>query len=80
MSGLFVIFLKKMLWGIITIYIYGFLFYIDYFDQMVGCMQCGYRSYIKQVIISCEFCQHFHYLEVVLVSWMILWCLDILGT
>ena len=38
-----------------------------------------YRSYIKQVIISCEFCQHFHCLEVVLVSWMILWYLDILG-
>ena len=35
--------------------------------------------YIKQVIISCEFCQHFHYFEVVLVSWMILWYLDILG-
>ena len=66
-----------MLWGIITIYIYGLLFYID---QMVGCMQCGYQSYIKQVIISCEFCQHFNYLEVVLVSLMIMWCLDILGT
>ena len=39
----------------------------------------GYRSYIKEVIISCEFCQHFDFLEVVLVSWMILWYLDILG-
>ena len=78
MSGFYVFFFK-MLWGIITIYIYGLLFYIHCFDQMVGCMQCGYRSYIKQVIISCEFCQHFHYLEVVLVSWMIVWCLDILG-
>ena len=41
--------------------------------------KCDYRSYIKQVIISCEFCQHFHCLEVVLVSWMSLWYLDILG-
>ena len=41
--------------------------------------KCDYRSYIKQVIISCEFYQYFHCLEVVLVSWMILWYLDILG-
>ena len=41
--------------------------------------KCGHRSYIKQFIISCEFCQHFHRLEVVLVSWIILWYLDILG-
>ena len=42
--------------------------------------KCGYWSYIKQVIISCEFCQYFHCLEVVLVSRKILWYLDILGT
>ena len=41
--------------------------------------KCDYRSYIKQVIILCEFCQLLHCLEVVLVSWMILWYLDILG-
>ena len=34
----------------------------------------------KQFIISCEFCQHFKYLEVLLSSWMILWYLNILGT
>ena len=39
-----------------------------------------YLSHIKQVIISCEFCQHFNYLEVLLSSWMSLWYLDILGT
>ena len=42
--------------------------------------KCDYRSHIKQVIISCEFCQHFHCLEVVLISWMIMWYLNILGT
>ena len=41
--------------------------------------KCDYRSHIKQVIISCEFCQHFKCLEVVLGSWMSLWYLDILG-
>ena len=41
--------------------------------------KCDYRSYIKQVIISCEFCQHLHCLEVVLFSWMSLKYLDILG-
>ena len=49
---------------------------------MIKCLvayKCDHRSYIKQVIISCEFCQRFHYLEVVLVSWMSLWYLDILG-
>ena len=38
------------------------------------------RSHIKQVIISCEFCQHFKYLEVLLSSWMSLGYLNILGT
>ena len=42
--------------------------------------KCDYRSHIKQVIISCEFCQHFKYLEVLLSSWMSLWYLNILGT
>ena len=41
--------------------------------------KCDYRSHIKQVIISCEFCQHFNCLEVVLSSWMSLWYLNILG-
>ena len=42
--------------------------------------KCDHRSHIKQVIISCEFCQHFNCLEVVLGSWMSLWHLNILGT
>ena len=42
--------------------------------------KCDYRFHIKQVIISCEFCQHFKYLEVLLSSWMSLWYLNILGT
>ena len=70
----------KMLWGIITIYIYGLLFHIYCLIKWLVAYKCGHRSYIKQVIISCEFCQHFHYLEVVLVSWIILWYFDILGT
>ena len=41
--------------------------------------KCDYQSHIKQVIISCEFCQHFNCLEVVLGSWMSLWYLDVLG-
>ena len=35
---------------------------------------------MKQVIISCEFRQHFNCLEVVLSSWMSWWYLNILGT
>ena len=42
--------------------------------------KCDFRSHIKQVIISCEFCQHFKYLEVLLSSWMSLWYLNILDT
>ena len=42
--------------------------------------KCDYRSHIKQVIISCEFYQHFNYLEVVLSSWMSQGYLNILGT
>ena len=42
--------------------------------------ECDYRSHIKQVIISCEFCQHFNCLKVVLGSWLSLWYLNILST
>ena len=69
----------KMLWGIITIYICGLLFHIYCLIKWLVAYKCGHRSYIKQFIISCEFYQHFHRLEVVLVSWIILWYLDILG-
>ena len=39
-----------------------------------------FRFHIKQVIISCEFLQHFNYLIFFLCSWMSRWCLDILVT
>ena len=39
-----------------------------------------FRFHIKQVIISCEFLQHFNYLKVLLSSWISLWYLNILGT
>ena len=69
-----------MIWGIMLIYLLRLnILHIYCFDQMLVAYKCGYRSYIKQVIILCEFCQHFHCLEVVLVSWMIMWYLDILG-
>ena len=42
--------------------------------------KCDYWSHIKQVIISCAFCQHFNCLEIVLCSWMSLLYLNILGT
>ena len=58
---------------------YFIYIYIYCLIKWLVAYKCGYQSYIKQVIISCEFCQHFHCLEVVLVSWMILWYLDILG-
>ena len=35
--------------------------------------KCDYRFHIKQVIISCEFCQHFKYLEVLQCSWICEW-------
>ena len=41
--------------------------------------KCDYRSHIKQVIISCEFCQHFNCLEDVLSSWMSLWYFKYVG-
>ena len=48
--------------------------------QWLVVYKCDYRFHIKQVIISCEFCQYFKYLEVLLSSWMSLWYLNILGT
>ena len=41
--------------------------------------KCDYRSHTKRVIISCEFCQHFNCLEIVLSSWTSMWYLNILG-
>ena len=73
-------FLKKC-FGILLQYIFMVCYFIyTVLIKWLVAYKFGYRSYIKQVIISCKFCQHFHCLEVVLVSWMILWYLDILGT
>ena len=69
----------KMVWGITTIYIVVCYFIYTVLIKWLVAYKCGHRSYIKQFIISCEFCQHFHRLEVGLVSWIILWYLDILG-
>ena len=38
----------------------------------------NYPFLYKQVIISCEFSQHFKYLEILLSSWINLWYLSIL--
>ena len=56
------------------------ILHIYCFDQWLVEYKCDYWSRIKQVIISCEFCQHFNYLEVLPSSSMSLWYLDILGT
>ena len=63
----------------ISIVIKYFTIYIVLIKWLVA-YKCDYRSHIKQVIISCEFCQHFNCSEVVLSSWMSLWHLNILGT
>ena len=76
MSGLLVL----KYFGVLLRYIFVVCYFHIYcFDEMVGCIQFDYWLHIKQVIISCEFCQHFHCLEVVLVSWMILVIFRYLG-
>ena len=55
------------------------ILHIYCFDQWLVAYKCDYRSHIKQVIISCEFCQHFKYLEVLLSSWMSLWYFKYVG-
>ena len=54
----------------ITIVIKYFIYIYTVLIKWLVAYKCDYRSYINQVIISCEFCQHFHCLKVVLVSWM----------
>ena len=77
MSGLYVF--KNALGYYYDIYFWFVISYILFLIKWLVTYKCGYRFYIKQVIISCEFCQHFHCLEVVPVSWMIMWYLDILS-
>ena len=70
-----------MIWGIMLIYLLRLnILHIYYLIEWLVEYKCDYRSHIKQVIISCEFCQHFKYLEVLPSSWMSLWYLNILGT
>ena len=70
-----------MIWGIMFIYLLRLnLLHIYCLIKRLVVYKCDYRFHIKQVIISCEFCQHFKYFEVLLSSWMSLWYLNILGT
>ena len=70
-----------MIWGIMLIYLLRLnILHIYCLIKWLVVYKCDYRFQIKQVIISCEFCQHFKYLEVLLSSWMSLWYLNILGT
>ena len=57
------------------IYIY---IYIYYLIEWLVMPKYNYPFVCKQVIISCEFCQHFKYLEILLSSWINLWYLNIL--
>ena len=70
-----------MFWGIVLIYLLRLnILHIYCLIKWLVVYKCDYRFHIKQVIISCEFCQQFKYLEVLLGSWMSLWYLNILGT
>ena len=70
-----------MTWGIMLIYLLRLnILHIYSLIKRLVVHKCDYRFHIKQVIISCEFCQHFKYLEVLLSSWMSLWYLNFLGT
>ena len=70
-----------MILGIILIYLLRLnILHIYCLIKWLVVFKCDYRFHIKQVVISCEFCQQFKYLEVLLSSWMSLWYLNILGT
>ena len=59
----------------VCVYIYIYIYYL------IECLilhKYDYRFLYKQVIISCEFCQHFKYSEILLSSWVNLWYLKIL--
>ena len=68
-----------MTWGIIMIYNCGQLFYI-YIYHLIEWLVMPKYNYLflyKQVIISCEFYQHFKFVEILLSSWINLWYLNI---
>ena len=67
-----------MLWGIITIYIYGCYFiYTVLIKWLVAC-----NVVIALILTKLSFHVNFVNIFTVwkFVSWMIMWCLDILGT
>ena len=70
-----------MFWGIMLIYLLRLnILHIYCLIKWLVVYKCDYRFHIKQVIISCEFRQHFNCLEVVPSLWMSRWHLSILGT
>ena len=77
MSGLLVLKLFGVLCDISIVIEY--FTYILFLIKWLVAYKCDYRSHIKQVIISCEFCQHFNCLEDVLSSWMSLWYFKYVG-
>ena len=77
MSGLLVLKLFGVLCDISIVIKY--FTYILFLIKWLVAYKCDYRSHIKQVIISCEFCQHFKCLEDVLSSWMSLWYFKYVG-
>ena len=54
------------------------IIYITYLIEQLVMRKYNYLFLYKQVIISCGFCQHFKYLEILLSSWINLWYLNIL--
>ena len=56
----------------------NYFIYIYYLIEWLVIHKYNYLLLYKQVIISCEFCQHFKYLEILLSSWINLWYLNIL--
>ena len=70
-SGLYVL---KCFGGIVLIYLLRLnILHIYCLIKWLVVYKCDYRFHIKQVIISCEFCQHFKYLEVLQCLWMSEW-------
>ena len=48
----------------------NYFIYIYYLIEWLVMHKYNYPFLYKQVIISCEFCQHFKYLEILLSSWI----------
>ena len=76
MSGLYV--LNALGYYYYDIKWWKIILYIDYLIEWLVMHKYNYLFLYKEVIISCEFCQHFKYLEILLISWINLWYLNIL--